>query len=268
MSNIYLRSLVGLLLLLAAPAAHGFAQEPASEERKTLQAEIQALKEGQKSIRRELQEIKALLRARLTSPSTIPKNLVLTVKGDPFMGEPNAPVTVIEFSDYQCPFCARHVRQTLPQIERDYIATGKVKYVFRDFPIPSLHKQAFKAAEAANCAGVEGKYWEMHDRLFDHQKALNIESLDSHALAVGLDLAIFQRCLKSGITAKEIRDDMAEGQKAGVRGTPTFFIGMTNPSSSSVKVMRVVRGAQAYANFKQVLDSVLATQKSSSDSPK
>ncbi len=268
MRNIYLRSLVGLLLLLVAPAAHGFAQEPASEKRKTLQAEIEALKEGQAKIRQELQEIKALLRrARAAAPS-MPKNLVLSVDGDPFKGDPKAPVTLIEFSDYQCPFCARHVRQALPQIERDYIATGKVKYVFRDFPITSIHKQAFKAAEAANCAGAEGKYWEMHDRLFDHQKALNIESLDSHALAVGLDLAIFQRCLKSGITAKEIRDDMAEGQKAGVRGTPTFFIGRTNPSSSSVKVLRMVRGAQAYANFKQVLDSVLATQKSSSDSPK
>ncbi len=84
--------------------------------------------------------------------------------------------------------------------------------------------------------------------------------MDSHALAVGLDLAIFQRCLKSGITAKEIRDDVAEGQKAGVRGTPTFFIGRTNPNSSSVKVLKMVRGAQAYANFKQVLDSLLAAQ--------
>ncbi len=84
--------------------------------------------------------------------------------------------------------------------------------------------------------------------------------MDSHALAVGLDLAIFQRCLKSGITAKEIRDDMAEGQKAGVRGTPTFFIGRTNPSSSSVKVLKMVRGAQAYPSFQQALDSVLAAQ--------
>ncbi len=92
--------------------------------------------------------------------------------------------------------------------------------------------------------------------------------MDSHALAVGLDLAIFHHCLKSSVTAKEIRDDMAEGQKAGVRGTPTFFIGMTNPSSSSVKVLRMVRGAQAYPKFKQALDSVLAAQKPSSDSPK
>jgi len=148
------------------------------------------------------------------------------------------------------------------------VREGDHPYVFRDFPITSMHKQAFKAAEVANCAWVQGKYWEPHDRLFAHQKALNIESLASHALAVGLDLAIFQRCLKSGITAKEIRDDLAEGKKAGVRGTPTFFIGRPNPSSSSVKVLKMVRGAQAYANFQQVLDSVLATQKSSSDSPK
>ncbi len=84
--------------------------------------------------------------------------------------------------------------------------------------------------------------------------------MDSHALAVGLDPAAFQRCLKSGITAKGIRDDMAEGQKAGVRGTPTFFIGRTNPSSSSVKVLKMVRGAKAYPNFQRALDSVLAAQ--------
>ncbi len=120
---------------------------------------------------------------------------------------------------YECPFCARHARRTLPQIERDHVATGKVTYVLRDFPLTSIHKQAFEAAEAANCAGVQGKYWEMHDRLFAHQKALDVRNLEVHALSVGLGLGAFNRCLKSGITAKEIRDDMAEERQAGVRGS-------------------------------------------------
>jgi protein-disulfide isomerase len=98
--------------------------------------------------------------------------VVLNLKGDPFKGEKNAKVTLVEFSDYQCPFCARHVRATLPPLESEYIATGKIKYVFRNFPIASIHPLAFKAHEAANCSGEQDKYWEMHDRLFANSKAL------------------------------------------------------------------------------------------------
>ncbi len=261
----FLTALPLLALLLVVGVANSFAEAPTSEERKSLEAEIETLKKGQQEIRRDLQEIKALLQRGRAAAPAIPKDLVLSIEADPFKGSPTAPVTLIEFSDYQCPYCARHVRQTLPQIERDYIATGKVKYVFRDLPLTSIHKEAFKAAEAANCAGKQGKYWEMHDQLFANPKALRVMNLQTHALGIGLDLAAFKQCLSSGATAQEIRDDVAEGTKAGVRGTPTFFIGRTNPTSSAVKVLRIIRGAQAYPKFQQALDSVLAAQKSSSD---
>lgn len=150
---------------------------------------------------------------------------------------------------------------TLPQIERDYVKTGKVKYVFRDFPIESIHKQAFKAHEAANCAREQGKYWEMHERLFANQRALGVKDLTRYAGALGLDVPTFERCLSSGKHAAEIRKDIADGAKAGVRGTPTFLLGLTEPDDSKVKAVRIIRGAQPYTRFKQAIDQLLGSQK-------
>ncbi len=253
----FLNALPLLALLLVVGVANSFAEAPTSEELKSLEDEIETLKKGQQEIRRDLQEIKALLQRARAGSQGIPKDLVLSIEADPFKGSPTAPVTLIEFSDYQCPYCARHVRQTLPQIERDYITTGKVKYVFRDLPLTSIHKEAFKAAEAANCAGKQGKYWEMHDQLFANRKALRVMSLEAHALGIGLDLAAFKHCLHSGATAQEIRDDIAEGQKAGVRGTPTFFLGRTDPNTPYVKPLLMLRGAVAYPKFQKAIDRLL-----------
>lgn len=148
----------------------------------------------------------------------------------------------------------------MPQIEKDYIKTGKAKYVLRDFPIESIHPQAFKAHEAANCAGEQGKYWEMHNRLFTNQKALGLKALPGHAEAIGLDLQTFKECLSSGKHDAEIRADMEDGVKAGVRGTPTFLLGLTEPNSSKVKATQIIRGAQPYSRFKQAIDRLLASQ--------
>lgn len=259
MTKKLLRISLGLSILLLFGSQAGFAQT--NEELKALRKEIESLKQGQSAIHKELQEIKTLLRGRVATPPPEPQNVVLSVKDDPFKGDKNAKLTLIEFSDYQCPFCARHVRDTLPQIEREYIATGKIKYVFRNFPIESIHPQAFKAHEAANCAGEQGKYWEMHDRLFANQNALGLKDMPNHAQAFGLDLPKFQQCLDSGKQASKIRGDLADGQKAGVQGTPTFFLGLTDPKDTMVKALRVIRGAQSYAAFKQALDSLLSGQK-------
>ncbi len=149
----------------------------------------------------------------------------------------------------------------MPQIETEYIKTGKVKYVVLDFPLESIHKNAFKAAEAARCAGDQGKFWEMHDRLFANQQALAPNNLPQHAQALGLDVPTFQQCLDGGKYAAEIRKDLAEGQKAGVTGTPGFFLGMTSPNDSKVKTLKVLKGAQPYASFKEAIDSLLSSQK-------
>jgi protein-disulfide isomerase len=149
----------------------------------------------------------------------------------------------------------------LPQIEKEYIQTGKVRYVQRDFPIESIHKDAFKAAEAARCAGDQGKYWEMHDRLFANQQALGLKDLPQHAEALGLDASRFQQCVESGKYASAVRKDLADGQAAGVTGTPTFFLGLSDPNSSTVKVLRTLIGAQSYGTFKEAIDSLPSSQK-------
>lgn len=240
-------ALIGCLLAVPLSAR----QEPAAPD---LAGDIATLKESVKAIQKDLQEIKALLLARPTAGP--PASVVLDPGSNQFKGEPTAKLTLIEFSDYQCPFCARYVRDTYPQIEKEYVETGKLRYVFLDLPLESIHKLAFKAAEAANCAGEQGKYWEMHDRLFENQKAL--EPWTAHAEAVGLDVADFETCLASGKQAEEIRRDMAEARKAGITGTPGFFLAYTDPKTSTVRTVASLKGAQPFAAFKAEIDRLLA----------
>ena len=146
-------------------------------------------------------------------------------------------------------------------MEQDYIKTGKVKYVTLDFPLESIHKNAFKAAEAARCAGAQGKYWEMQARLFANQGAIGLTDLPSHAEALGLDRPAFQTCLESGRYAEAIRKDLAAGQQAGVTGTPSFFFGVTEPNDAKVKTLRQLTGAQPYTAFQAAINSLLSEQK-------
>jgi protein-disulfide isomerase len=149
----------------------------------------------------------------------------------------------------------------VPRLEAEYIKTGKLKYVVREFPLEQIHPQAFKAAEAALCAGEQGKYWEMHERLFANQRALGPNDLPGHAQALGLDLPGFQSCLQGGKHAATVRKDLGDGQKAGVRGTPTFFLAVQEPNGQTVKVLRVLRGAVSFETFKATIDEILNTDK-------
>ncbi len=162
---------------------------------------------------------------------------------DPARGPADAAVTIIEFSEYQCPFCAR-VNPTLRQIEEKY--AGKVRLVFKDFPLPN-HAQAPKAAEAAHCAGEQDKYWQLHDRLFANQQQLQVPELKAHAAAVGLDQASFDQCLDSGKHAASVQADIDLGSGMGVQSTPTLYING-----------RVVTGAQPIGVFTSIIDEELA----------
>ena len=239
-------------LVVLEPRA-GVAQ--GSAELEALQQEVQALREGQKRLEAELETIRKLVADRSTSQL---QDVVLSVEGSPFKGKSGAKVTVVEFSDYQCPFCARHVRETLAALDADYITTGKVKYVFQDFPIASIHPHAFKAHESAHCAGEQGKYWQMHDRLFRSQKATAPTDLRAHAETLGLDTGRFQECLDGGRHAAAVRQRLAQGKKATVRGTPTFFVGLTDAAQPTVRAVKVIRGAQPYQVFKEAIEELLA----------
>ncbi len=250
--------LLGLMLMVLFFTQPGLAQT--SEELRSLKKELEDLKESQKAVQKDLQEIKNLLRAKGFLPEE-PKNLFFNIVDKPFRGDKNAKLTLIEFSEYQWPYCARYVRETWPQIQRDFVDTGKIKYVFLDFPLESIHKNALKAAEASRCAVEQGTYWEMHDQLFTNPNALEIGDLFRHSQILGLNSQKLQECLESGKYVNEIRKDISEGQKAGVRGTPTFFIGVSEGEDTKIKALKVIRGAKPYIEFKQAFDSLLDPQK-------
>lgn len=187
-----------------------------------------------------------------------PGDLLVAVQGAPALGPDRARVTIVEFSDYQCPFCRRHSSQVLPELVKEYVKTGKLRYVFRDFPITSIHPQAHRLHEAAHCAGDQGRYWEMHDRLFEDSRRTEAKDLAARARALGLDAQRFEQCVAEGVHAARVRQGVADGENARVRGTPTFFVGLTAPDGAPMRPQRLIVGAQPYAAFKQAIDGLLA----------
>lgn len=187
-------------------------------------------------------------------------DVVVSVGDLPPKGDPNARLTLVEFSDYECPFCGRHARDTMPLIEQAYVKPGTLRYVFRDFPLAS-HRRAARAAEAARCAGEQGKYWEMHDRLFADQDGFGDDDLARRADSLGLRVAVFQQCLAAGRQASRVARDRLDGQRLGIRGTPTFLIGYTEPGGGSVRVVKVIVGAEVYSAFRDAIESVLAASR-------
>ena len=185
----------------------------------------------------------------------LPAKVSASVDDDPFMGGENAKVVVIEFSDYECPFCKRHNEQTLPSIKSEYLDSEKVKYVFRDFTPtlsnPSYHPNAVKAAIAAECVrevGGNSAYWEMHEAIFANQGSNSAENLKSLAQGLGYDIG---SCLDSDKFKSEVEKDFADGQRYGIQGTPGFLIGSNGN-------YRTLSGACPYSAFKQAIDAELA----------
>jgi protein-disulfide isomerase len=218
-----------------------------------LQKELQAIKE-------QLQGRPAPSLAAPQAPSGAETQTLVSIEGAMSKGDKNAKLTLVEFTDFQCPFCARHLRDTMPQIENEYIKTGKVRYVLRDFPLESIHPQAFKGHEAANCAAEQDKYWEMHEKLFANQRAMAPKDVSGYAESMGLDMGKFQSCVDSGKYTAKVRKDLNDAQKYGATGTPTFFIGLTDPKSSEIKAVRKIVGAQSYAAFKNAFDTLLGAE--------
>ncbi len=256
-----LTALLALTLTSFCYAPAGFAQQGA--ELDSLRKDVETLKESQQGVQKDLQEIKQLLQQARQAPARMPPpveaiNVSLSIAGSPLKGDKNAKLTLIEFSDYQCPYCKRHEQATMPQLEKDYIESGKLRYVFRDFPLEALHPDAFKAHEAAHCAGDQGKYWEMHNQLFNGSPALQLDKLPGYAAQLGLQADPFRQCLESGKYAEQVRKDLDEGQKLGVRGTPTFFLGVTE--GDEVKQVKAIRGAHPFTVFKQEIDALSAAK--------
>lgn len=246
------------VFILALFNAHpGFAQN--SEDLATLKKDVESLKAGQQAIEREIQGLKKLLLARQAPTARTFREMDIDVNHAPVRGDKNARLVLVEFSDYQCPFCGRFEHSVMPQLERDYVDTGKMKVIFMNFPLP-MHSHAKAAAAAAECAGDQGKYWEMHDKLFANQRALSNADLDKYAQDLGLDSKEFRSCLSSGRHDQLIERDMAEGVQAGINGTPSFLLGYVEPGDK-VKALKKIIGVQPYASYKAAIDGLLSARK-------
>lgn len=178
----------------------------------------------------------------------------IDISGYPVLGNKDAKIAIVEFTDYQCPFCAQLVNNTFPDVKKNYIDTGKIKYIVRDFPLTQIHPQAQKAAEAVNCAEEQGKFWEYHDVLFKNQTALTIDDLKKYAVNLGLNTGTFNSCLDTGKMAEIVKKDQAEGEKYGVNGTPSSFVGVIE--GNTVKGVQV-SGAVPFESFKATIEEQL-----------
>jgi protein-disulfide isomerase len=163
--------------------------------------------------------------------------------GRPARGPADAKVTMVEFVDFECPFCGRYARDTLPRIHREY--GDRIRYVSRHFPLSS-HRHAEPAALAAECAHEQGRYWQLHEELFAHQDALDEDGLTTHARKAGVNMERYTACLRAKSTRARVQRDLDEGRRYGITGTPTFFING-----------RPIRGAQPYEQIKAQLDDAL-----------
>lgn len=235
-----------------------------NQEISELQDSIASLKEGQEAMQKDLAEIKKLVQqgARAAPAKAGFREQNVSIDDSPFLGEAKATLTLIEFSDYDCPFCSRHYRDVMPKIVTDYVDTGKVKYVMFENPLSSLHPNAYNASLAALCAGDEDKYWEMHNIMFANQGNLGVDSLKSFAVTIGLNSSEFDTCLDTRKYEKQVNRDIATATKMGASGTPGFALGLTdqaNPSEAKLSVY--IKGAQAFDKFKANIDQLLDSAK-------
>ena|SRR5207249_3785555 len=209
----------------------------------------------------ELRQIRVLLEARLNTPSvpnvvqaqaqTTP--VVVDVGNAPFLGSKEAPLTIVEFTDFQCPFCNRFYLETFPDLKRNYIDSQQVRFYSMDFPL-DIHGNALLAAQAGRCAGDQSLFWAMHDRMQSNPQQLELKNLLDYARSIGLDVTLFRDCLDTEKYKAAIQQNNREAIRNGVRGTPTLVIGKS--TATGVDGSMVV-GAQPYELFDKMLKNLV-----------
>jgi protein-disulfide isomerase len=223
---------------------------------------VQQIAQEIKGMRREIDDMKKEIenlksannnKSSADASGSVQMFVKVSIDDDPILGDKNAPVTIIEFSDYECSFCQKFFTETMPELKKKYIDTGKVRFVFRDFTLLSHRNSA--AAIAASCAGQQGKYWEMHNMIFSAQHGLKDEPWKSGAEGIGLNKEQFNKCLGSPEIKSEIEKDKADGEKAGVTVTPTYFIGKTR--EDNIIEGELIKGFQPFEFFNNRIKSLL-----------
>ena len=218
--------------------------------------QLSELRQEIKIVKKDLSELSETVRQLKEKKVKGQKNtgLQLNLKGTYPLGNEKAKVAIVEFTDYQCPFCLKHNNKTLPLIKKQYIDSGKIKYIVKDYPL-GFHNLALSAALSTRCAGKQGKYWDMHDLIFANQRALKENVFTTFAAQLSLDMTLFAECLKDTAMKGLIENDMTEAEAIGVQGTPAFFLGKVK-DNRLVKV-KALYGAQSFKSFSRVLDSLI-----------
>jgi len=170
------------------------------------------------------------------------------------MGKETAKYAIVEFTDYQCPFCLKHSKKTFPLIKQQYIDTGRIKYFIKDFPL-DFHSQAKNASISSLCAGQQGHFWEMHELIFDNNRKLTKELFVQFASQIKLDISSFEKCLNSSEAKKIVDNNISEGELIGVRGTPAFFVGKIK--DNKLVDISALYGAQSFSSFSRVINAVM-----------
>ncbi|HUF10829.1 MAG TPA: DsbA family protein [Rhodothermales bacterium] len=238
------------------------AQSVESATAEDLKRDIESLRSELAKVRKDLDEVRSLAPIHSLIEENRPLDVVVEVVDYPTAGAQTSPLTIVEFSDFQCPYCGRYSRDTYPALKEKYVDQGTLKYVFMDYPLPN-HPLAPKAAEAAHCADEQGQFWEMHDVLFANQNNLAEALLPGYATAIGLDETKFAECLDSGKYAAKVEVGKVEAQRLRIRGTPSFGLGYSSLDGTSVRVVRLIRGAQPLAAFEAGIEELLKSDSGS-----
>ena len=254
----------GLLLaasLCCAPLSMA-AESAAGGDAAITQDTANAILKELKNIRQVLEKIEKQGGPAAKGPSK-PTTATFSIKGKYTLGAADAPVTVVEFADYQCPYCLRFAKTTFPLLKQKYIDTGKVRWVALNLPLP-FHKDARKAAQAAHCAGEQDKFWEMREILFRNPQKLNTENLPAHAATLSLDMQAFNSCLQSDRHLAEIDQDAKDAKAVRLTGTPSFIIGKTAKDEITGDV---VIGAQPMNKFDAAITRAMLQKPAAKKTP-
>jgi protein-disulfide isomerase len=230
-----------------------------SQEQEALQKQLDAIQRGQKEIRETIDVLQDILLGRRPPAG---ENSQIDISESPIIGSEKADIVIVEFSDFQCPFCAQYERDTFARLVEQYVDRGMVRYVAINYPLTASHPLAQQAALAGLCAEEQGGFWKYRERLFHDQNALDLLSLRDSAAVLGLDVERFSDCLESGKYTPKVLKDLRQGQDVGVRGTPTFFIGQIDRTNhTQVQVRKMLGGAVPFREFQAVLNNLLTREK-------
>jgi protein-disulfide isomerase len=246
---------VSMLFFMSATAVAGPSPVMSSQAMPVTRDEVDELRREIARLRSDLDRLKATRPTGVPRPSLNPEDLPpIPIVGGASKGNAAARLVLIEYADFECPFCRRYASDTFPLIEHEYVATGRIRYVFRHLPLRK-HSLALRAALTADCAGVQGQFWPMHNWLFSHPIASLTTLPESDVTRINIDYDALKRCV---IDSKEdpILEEARRAEALGITGTPTFVAG-TLSADGSVKVREVIVGARPFEYMTAILDRLL-----------